>query len=118
MDSFHILSRRDDPSRITEVPGEKIFFVQLADAPDLGMDVLPWSRHHRVFPGEGSFDTVAFMAYLTEAGYSGPLSLEIFNDVFRETAPTSPPLMACAHFAGSSKALAGTLQKIALSGTS
>lgn len=87
LDSFHILSRRDDPSRIPEIPGEKIFFVQLADAPELGMDVLPWSRHHRAFPGEGSFEMVEFMAYLTEAGYSGPLSLEIFNDVFRETDP-------------------------------
>jgi len=87
LDSFHFLSRRDDPSRITDIAGDKIFFVQQADAPDLGMDLLPWS-HHRVFPGEGSFDTVGFMAHLTAAGYSGPLSLEIFNDVFRETVPS------------------------------
>ena len=87
LDSFHILSKNDDPSRIPEIPGEKIFFVQLADAPELGMDVLPWSRHHRVFPGEGSFAMFEFMAYLTQAGYRGPLSLEIFNDVFRETDP-------------------------------
>lgn len=87
LDSFHILSKNDDPSRIPEIPGEKIFFVQLADAPELGMDLLPWSRHHRVFPGEGSFDTVEFMAHLAKAGYQGPLSLEIFNDVFRETNP-------------------------------
>lgn len=87
LDSFHILSKNDDPSRIPEIPGEKIFFVQLADAPDLGMELLPWSRHHRVFPGEGSFAMFEFMAYLTKAGYQGPLSLEIFNDVFRETNP-------------------------------
>ncbi|GAA2041978.1 dehydroshikimate dehydratase QsuB [Yaniella flava] len=87
LDSFHILSRDDDPARITDIPADKIFFVQLADAPDLGMDLLPWSRHHRVFPGEGSFDMVGFMAKLTETGYDGPLSLEIFNDVFRETDP-------------------------------
>ncbi|HEY4578082.1 MAG TPA: TIM barrel protein [Yaniella sp.] len=87
LDSFHILSKDDDPSRIEEIPREKIFFVQLADAPELGMDVLPWSRHHRAFPGEGSFDMVQFMAHLTNAGYQGPLSLEIFNDVFRETNP-------------------------------
>lgn len=87
LDSFHILSRRDDPSGITEIPGDKIFFVQLADAPDLGMDILPWSRHHRVFPGEGSFDMVEFMSLLAQTGYAGPLSLEIFNDVFRETDP-------------------------------
>ena len=87
LDSFHILSKNDDPSRIPEIPGEKIFFVQLADAPELGMDLLPWSRHHRVFPGEGSFAMFEFMAYLSQAGYQGPLSLEIFNDVFRETNP-------------------------------
>lgn len=87
LDSFHILSKHDDPSRIPQIPAEKIFFVQLADAPDLGMDILPWSRHHRVFPGEGSFDMFGFMAQLTRAGYDGPLSLEIFNDVFRETDP-------------------------------
>ena len=87
LDSFHILSKHDDPSRIPDIPGEKIFFVQLADAPELGMDLLPWSRHHRVFPGEGSFAMFEFMAYLAQAGYQGPLSLEIFNDVFRETNP-------------------------------
>ena len=88
IDSFHILSRGDDPSRIAEIPGEKIFFVQLADAQPMGMDVLPWSRHHRVFPGEGGFDVVEMVRLLLLAGYSGPLSLEIFNDVFRETDPT------------------------------
>lgn len=87
IDSFHILSRGDDPSRIAEIPGEKIFFVQLADAQPMGMDVLPWSRHHRVFPGEGGFDVVEMVRLLMLAGYSGPLSLEIFNDVFRETDP-------------------------------
>lgn len=87
IDSFHILSRGDDPSRIAEIPGEKIFFVQLADAQPMGMDVLPWSRHHRVFPGEGGFDVVEMVRLLLHAGYSGPLSLEIFNDVFRETDP-------------------------------
>lgn len=87
LDSFHILSKNDDPGRIPAIPTEKIFFVQLADAPELGMDLLPWSRHHRVFPGEGSFAMFDFMAYLTKAGYDGPLSLEIFNDVFRETNP-------------------------------
>ena len=51
LDSFHILSRGTDLSRIAEIPGEKIFFLQLADAPALSMDVLSWSRHHRVFPG-------------------------------------------------------------------
>ncbi|MFW6186886.1 MAG: bifunctional sugar phosphate isomerase/epimerase/4-hydroxyphenylpyruvate dioxygenase family protein [Actinomycetota bacterium] len=84
LDSFHILSRGWDPAPIEDIAAEKIFFVQLADAPLLSMDVLSWSRHHRVFPGEGDFDLVGFLSHLVRAGYDGPVSLEIFNDAFRQ----------------------------------
>ena len=85
LDSFHILSRGHDPAAIEEIPGRKIFFLQLADAPALSMDVLSWSRHHRLFPGEGAFDLGSFLAHVLRTGYDGPLSLEVFNDVFRQT---------------------------------
>jgi 4-hydroxyphenylpyruvate dioxygenase len=85
LDSFHILSRGHDPAAIEEIPGEKIFFLQLADAPALTMDVLSWSRHYRLFPGEGAFDLSAFVSHVLAAGYTGPMSLEIFNDTFRQT---------------------------------
>lgn len=85
LDSFHILSRGHDPSEIERIPGAKIFFLQLADAPALNMDVLSWSRHHRLFPGEGSFELARFMEHVLRAGYTGPLSLEVFNDTFRQT---------------------------------
>ena len=49
------------------------------------MDVLSWSRHHRLFPGEGDFDLAAFVAHVMCTGYAGPLSLEVFNDIFRQT---------------------------------
>ncbi|MFH8249833.1 bifunctional sugar phosphate isomerase/epimerase/4-hydroxyphenylpyruvate dioxygenase family protein [Microbacterium sp. B2969] len=85
LDSFHILSRGHDPAAIEQIPGEKIFFLQLADAPALSMDVLSWSRHHRLFPGEGSFDLTRFLTHVVRAGYTGPVSLEVFNDTFRQT---------------------------------
>jgi 4-hydroxyphenylpyruvate dioxygenase len=85
LDSFHILSRGHDPAAIEQIPAEKIFFLQLADAPSLSMDVLSWSRHHRLFPGEGSFDLTAFLGHVLDAGYTGPVSLEVFNDTFRQT---------------------------------
>ena len=84
LDSFHILSRGTDLSRIAEIPGEKIFFLQLADAPALSMDVLSWSRHHRVFPGEGAWDLTDFLTRVALTGYAGPVSLEVFNDSFRQ----------------------------------
>src|SRR4051794_23591998 len=87
VDSFHILSRGSDPAGIADIPGEKLFFLQLADAPHLSMDVLQWSRHYRLFPGQGAFDLPAFLGHVLTAGYSGPLSLEVFNDVFRQADP-------------------------------
>jgi len=85
LDSFHTLSLKDDPTGIAAIPGDKIFFLQMADAPLLSMDVLQWARHHRSFPGQGDFDVVGFFEQVLRAGYTGPLSLEIFNDIFRET---------------------------------
>ncbi|MFC7571137.1 shikimate dehydrogenase [Klenkia terrae] len=87
LDSFHVLSRGGDPAGFTAVPGDKLFFLQLADAPQLSMDVLQWSRHHRLFPGQGAFDLPAFLGSVLAAGYAGPLSLEVFNDVFRQSDP-------------------------------
>ncbi|MET7527803.1 TIM barrel protein [Streptomyces sp900116325] len=84
LDSFHILSRGSDPGGIEAIPGEKIFFLQLADAPLLAMDVLQWSRHYRCFPGQGGFDLTGLLAHVLRTGYAGPLSLEIFNDNFRQ----------------------------------
>ena len=87
LDSFHTLSLKGDPSAIAQIPGDKIFFVQMADAPLLAMDVLEWSRHFRCFPGQGEFDLAGFLAPILRSGYTGPLSLEIFNDGFRAAPP-------------------------------
>ncbi|MFR0690680.1 3-dehydroshikimate dehydratase QuiC [Enterobacterales bacterium AE_CKDN230030158-1A_HGKHYDSX7] len=87
LDSFHTLSLKGDPAGIAQIPGEKIFFVQMADAPILAMDVLEWSRHFRNFPGQGEFDLPGFLAPILKSGYRGPLSLEIFNDGFRAAPP-------------------------------
>lgn len=87
LDSFHTLARRIDPETIRRIPGDRIFFVQLADAPAIDMDLLYWSRHFRNMPGEGDLDVVGFMRAVMATGYAGPLSLEIFNDQFRQGLP-------------------------------
>ena len=83
LDSFHTLSRKIDPDTIRSIPGDRIFFVQLADAPLIDMDLLYWSRHFRNMPGEGDLPVTDFMRAVAATGYSGPVSLEIFNDQFR-----------------------------------
>ena len=83
LDSFHIQSRGTDLKPIRNMPKDRIFLVQVADAPTLEMDYLSWSRHWRCLPGQGDFDLAGFMDALIATGYDGYLSLEIFNDRFR-----------------------------------
>ena len=35
------------------------------------MDVVEWSRHHRLFPGLGSFDLAGFVGHVLTTGYEG-----------------------------------------------
>ncbi len=83
LDSFHICAKRTDLRAIRSIPGDRIFLVQIADAPWLDMDIMQWSRHFRCFPGQGDLPIEDFMSALGATGYDGPLSLEIFNDQFR-----------------------------------
>lgn len=83
LDSFHTLARKTDVNTIRSVPADKIFIVQLADAPLIDMDLLYWSRHFRNMPGEGDLKVTDFTRAVVATGYRGPLSLEIFNDQFR-----------------------------------
>ncbi len=87
LDSFHSLARKIDPNTIRSIPGDKIFFVQLADAPSIEMDLFYWSRHFRNMPGEGDLAVTDFMRAVMATGYTGPISLEIFNDQFRGGLP-------------------------------
>ena len=87
VDTFHMLARGDDGSALAGIPGDRIGFLQVADAPWLDMNVLEWSRHHRCFPGQGTLDVAGVVAATLEAGYRGPLSLEVFSDVVREADP-------------------------------
>ena len=83
LDSFHTLAKGIDPQTIRAIPKDKIFIIQLADAPLIHMDLLHWSRHLRNMPGEGDLPVGAFVQAVCATGYDGYFSLEIFNDQFR-----------------------------------
>jgi 3-dehydroshikimate dehydratase len=87
LDSFHTLCIRDDDAPIAKIPSERIFFVQIADAPLIQLDPLSWSRHFRLFPGQGGMPVTRFVRNVIASGYAGPISLEIFNDEFRAAPP-------------------------------
>ena len=87
VDTFHTFAVEDDDAPIAQIPGDRIFFAQLADAPMMRLDPLSWSRHFRLFPGQGAFPVTRFTRNVLASGYNGPISLEIFNDEFRAAPP-------------------------------
>jgi 4-hydroxyphenylpyruvate dioxygenase len=87
LDTFHVLARNTELKAIGAIPRDRIFLVQVADAPRLDMDVLQWSRHFRNLPGQGDLPLLDFMVALQVTGYDGLISLEIFNDQFRAGSP-------------------------------
>jgi 4-hydroxyphenylpyruvate dioxygenase len=86
LDSFHTLVRPDDWSALRSLPGDRIFFVQVGDAPRMDVDPLTVRRNHSRLPGDGDLDVPGFWRACLATGYAGPLSLEIFN----EKAPGTP----------------------------
>lgn len=87
LDSFHVLSADNDPAVIAQMDIDKVFHVQLADAPRLNMDVREWSLHYRMFPGQGSLDVAGFLDQIMTMGYAGSIALEVFNDVYQQEDP-------------------------------
>ena len=83
LDTFHSLARAVPVASLGDIRLEKIFAVQVADAPRLSMDYLSWSRHFRNMPGQGDFPLQEYVEALFRMGFDGWLSLEIFNDRFR-----------------------------------
>ncbi|SFC20517.1 bifunctional sugar phosphate isomerase/epimerase/4-hydroxyphenylpyruvate dioxygenase family protein [Tropicimonas isoalkanivorans] len=83
LDSFHTLAKKVDPEGIRSIPADKIFHVQLSDAPMIAMDLEYMSRHFRVMPGEGDLPVLDFLRAVAGTGYDGVFSLEILNDQVR-----------------------------------
>lgn len=83
LDAFHSLARRIPSASIGDIRPEKLFIVQVADAPYMEMDYLNWSRHFRCMPGQGDFPLTEYASAIRRIGYDGYWSLEIFNDRFR-----------------------------------
>lgn len=83
LDSFHTLAAGDTPPAPGDIPADKIAYLQLSDAPRLDMSLVTVGRHFRCLPGQGDLDVAGFAAAALNAGYSGPLAIEVFNDDLR-----------------------------------
>jgi sugar phosphate isomerase/epimerase len=106
VDTFHLYAVGDGIDDVTALDPRGIGFVQVADAPWMDLELIQWSRNHRCFPGDGEFDVSTPIAAVLDAGYAGPLSLEIFNPGYRER----PAAEVAVHGAESLSALISRLE--------
>ena len=80
LDSFHTLVRPESWSAVADLPGNRIFCLQLGDAPRIDVDPLTLRRQHPRLPGRGDLDVAGFVRAVLATGYAGNLSIEIFNE--------------------------------------
>jgi 4-hydroxyphenylpyruvate dioxygenase len=74
-------------SDLERIDPARIFLVHLADVPDIKMDSRLLSSNFRLFPGQGDLPLGAVSKSLGAMGYTGPVSLEIFNGQMRGMSP-------------------------------
>ena len=87
LDSFLVSVSGTNLDQLRSIPSDKIFHVQLADAPSVEMDLQYLSRHFRCMPGEGDLPLLEFASAVCTTGYNGAFSLEVMNDEFRGALP-------------------------------
>ncbi|MGW9026822.1 sugar phosphate isomerase/epimerase family protein [Streptomyces sp. NPDC055722] len=82
VDSFHWAAAGADPDHISRLGPGAIAHVQIADTPSRPAGGGLTDRQ-RLFPGDGALPWAAFVNALTETGYVGPVSIELFNPELR-----------------------------------
>lgn len=96
VDSAHIFARDLPLDGIDEIPGERIFLVEIADLPRANLEPRELTRHYRLFPGQGVHPVGEFVRRIEATGYAGDYSVEIFNDHYAAMPPEVMARMAMA----------------------
>jgi Sugar phosphate isomerases/epimerases len=85
LDLWHMERGGIDLADIAALPQEMIISVEIDDAAaqpqgDIWSDTL----HHRLPPGQGSFDVAGFLTAVASTGYDGPVGVEIIAEAHRK----------------------------------
>lgn len=80
LDSWHFFRSGSTLAQLQQVPGERIYAVQLSDGPAIpASDLAEESSTGRLLPGEGDFDLPELMATLRDIGGLGSVGPEVFS---------------------------------------
>jgi sugar phosphate isomerase/epimerase len=81
VDSWHFFRSGSSLDQLRRIPGDKLLYTQINDAPTKAEDDLAEeTQHRRLLPGDGAFDLIGFVQALDGAGYTGPYGVEVFSD--------------------------------------
>jgi sugar phosphate isomerase/epimerase len=84
VDVWHLERGPSTLSDLAGVAGDKVFVVELNDAPPpQSADLFQDTIHHRVLCGAGTFDLRGFVDTLRRIGFAGPWGVEILSDTHR-----------------------------------
>ena len=81
IDSWHHFRSGSDNDALRAVPGDRIFGVQLNDAPAQPEDdLVDECLHRRLVPGEGAIDLTGLVRLLDDIGSDAPIGIEVMSD--------------------------------------
>jgi sugar phosphate isomerase/epimerase len=88
LDAWHFFRSGADFELLAKIPAERVFAVQLDDAPARpAADVAFDSLHGRLLPGDGELELTRFLSTLLSSGIPSSVGPEVFSDALRELAP-------------------------------
>jgi len=86
INSYFSLADGSKPARLRDIPGNRLFHVQLSDAPALDFDIRRLKRHFGLLPGQGGLNLGSFVRVVSKSGYEGPWSIARVGDTARSSA--------------------------------
>lgn len=87
LDAFHIYRGGGRNEDILKVPGDQVSVFHIDDVPDDDRPREALADGDRVYPGDGRLDLPGMLRMLSEQGFDGPVSLELFRQDLWEADP-------------------------------
>lgn len=81
LNSYFSLADGSKPARLRDIPGDRVFHVQLSDAPIVDFDIRHLKRHFGVLPGQGGLNLTGFTRIIAKSGYQGAWSIARVGDM-------------------------------------
>lgn len=81
IDSWHLFRSGSTLDELRQIPGDRVLYVQIDDAPATPeADLSDETQHRRLLPGDGELDLVGLIRTLDAIGCTSPIGVEVFSD--------------------------------------